>query len=1241
MYKSLDYLKEKYPFFLSKKDTSNFTRVKKVFNNRLQDISNDIFKVYLSGFLEKHILIWKVQEEPYNYDIYFHTALENIKNIQIIKKQIITSTQTVELDDGTLQELTSNEEIETEIYNETFNYEDNINKFEYLHSDTSESIIPLETYLFKVETWNEYTLVKGFPENDTFMDDEYDHDYSLDSFGVLYDVPRKNYKPVDPLYYPLTEPAYNNRLTEDDYHYMNRILYYINNLFSTPLPVLEIWKLFGLPLSDIKMINRERYIARMIDVTRHSTEDGYIWNWSPQRWEHKDRWCTGYDKELFFFANASNNTPISLQRFYFDFTVIDSLCRPQTNDAGVYYDVFNPHDDVNLLVESSEPFYILPFVNNVLVDIVLYSDKIWSLTPCPSEDTEDLIYIGDDGHYYLNNNTVDDFHFIFKCFRTIGELESEVQRANGQYLVFDDDWVSDEILISVRGCNTASWYVNSNSGDDNNTGTSKSDAFKSLDKALDLVEGEKNIISLADGKYNIQGTRSINVHTVILSCPGAVTTIYSPDNIFFSIVQDASLYLQNIGLKYNCCKAFLEDYHFINHNLSRTPLDVGVNIDDYSFQGGRPVSISPANCLTPTRLSLVLPDNVYYGESVMVSGVLCLRDSNSGLGGESLEVIIDGELVDTIVTDSDGSYSFDNVVFSDSDTHSILVRFNDTDSYNECSVSGTVKVEVSSVSLDVDYLSEAVLVDSLSESNSDYARVVQGYSLTDDEDSPVDRGSLELYEDNVLVETITAGEEFTYIPSGVGEFTYTVKYVPVIGFESVSSVFDCIVKYNPVSIGLSSGSLFMGDDTVIVTGDLVSLTGDTVTGEVSLTGDIESSLEVVDGSFSFNLGVLASGHYNININYSDTDSGLFGDSSFGFVLSVLNPYEIVYDDTQGNPDVLISDMGTGYLLDNAEYVIYPVNSFNDSDDKLVLLDSDDDTSLYTGENDIVIVDEDSDDVDLILTTNSETEDITGLLLETNDITAFYKHGDEFFARLTEDGNPLVDETVQFSMNGVNYNRRTDSDGYAKLNINHPVGEYYITSTYNDYVKINHVSIIPQYIIEAEDYIIDYPDTGLFTVRLIDNKTGEIVSGGTLKFNLEGNFSVIETDSEGYASLEISNLGLGEHIITIIYYEGNNELDTVYNTILVRDKYVLETHDLTKTYGDNTPFIIRLTDYDNNPLINKPVTFNLNGLNYTRETITDNTGYAKLNIFLPVGQWTITTTYETVTKNNIITIYEAN
>ena len=95
MYKSLETFLKKYPFFLDKRSDSNFTKTKRIFNNRVQDLNNDIFKVYLAGKLLKHVLVWKVQLDPYVYEMYFHASFDNIKSVRIIKNYTLESTHEV------------------------------------------------------------------------------------------------------------------------------------------------------------------------------------------------------------------------------------------------------------------------------------------------------------------------------------------------------------------------------------------------------------------------------------------------------------------------------------------------------------------------------------------------------------------------------------------------------------------------------------------------------------------------------------------------------------------------------------------------------------------------------------------------------------------------------------------------------------------------------------------------------------------------------------------------------------------------------------------------------------------------------------------------------------------------------------------------------------------------------------------------------------------------------------------
>lgn len=208
------------------------------------------------------------------------------------------------------------------IYSENFKYDDNVNSFDYSYNhdtrldnlqvivdefgeeisvESEENIIPQDDFLFEVETYEEYLIRKGFPENDSIQGNEFDHDESLDEIGVLNNCPRKEYVPTND--YQNTEPPYNDRLSEDDYHYMKRMLEYLMLIQEVPLPVAEIWKLYGV---EATMLNRERLLLKMFDpkyplyshfYDERKDDNGeyigegdrlYVDNWIPERNEHKD-----------------------------------------------------------------------------------------------------------------------------------------------------------------------------------------------------------------------------------------------------------------------------------------------------------------------------------------------------------------------------------------------------------------------------------------------------------------------------------------------------------------------------------------------------------------------------------------------------------------------------------------------------------------------------------------------------------------------------------------------------------------------------------------------------------------------------------------------------------------------------------------------------------------------------------------------------------------------------------------
>ena len=64
------------------------------------------------------------------------------------------------------------------------------------------------------------------------------------------------------------------------------------------------------------------------------------------------------------------------------------------------------------------------------------------------------------------------------------------------------------------------------------------------------------------------------------------------------------------------------------------------------------------------------------------------------------------------------------------------------------------------------------------------------------------------------------------------------------------------------------------------------------------------------------------------------------------------------------------------------------------------------------------------------------------IVENNDLEKFYRNASQYWVKVLDDnGNPAkANETVTFNINGVFYNRTTNSSGYVKLNINLQPGD---------------------------------------------------------------------------------------------------------------------------------------------------------------------------------------------------------
>ena len=247
---------------------------------------------------------------------------------------------------------------------------------------------------------------------------------------------------------------------------------------------------------------------------------------------------------------------------------------------------------------------------------------------------------------------------------------------------------------------------------------------------------------------------------------------------------------------------------------------------------------------------------------------------------------------------------------------------------------------------------------------------------------------------------------------------------------------------------------------------------------------------------------------------------------------------------------------------------------------------------------------------------------------SSDIVKYYKNGTQYHATILDyNGNKVTNTNVVMNINGVFYNKVTDSEGVVTLNINLPPKSYILTVTnpVTGENAANNIKVLSR-LVDNNDLVKYYKNDSRYSVKLLDEK-GSPLSGVYITFNINGVFYKRLTDSNGVASLAI-NLVPGDYIITA-EYDGSR----VSNNIKVLT--VIKTIDIVMHYGDGTAFKATILDGKGNPYPNQSVTFNINGVFYTRTS--NSTGVANLNINLPSGKYIITSSYNGLNAANTIEI----
>ena len=265
--------------------------------------------------------------------------------------------------------------------------------------------------------------------------------------------------------------------------------------------------------------------------------------------------------------------------------------------------------------------------------------------------------------------------------------------------------------------------------------------------------------------------------------------------------------------------------------------------------------------------------------------------------------------------------------------------------------------------------------------------------------------------------------------------------------------------------------------------------------------------------------------------------------------------------------------------------------------------------------------------------NSYSQDVNITVYPKSDVnivaenvTKYYGGPERFVANIYDsEGNPLVNKSVNITINGITYTRTSDDNGTVSMAIRLGSGTYDVTTQVDNTTLKSSITVLST--VTGSDITKYYKNATQYSVKVYNTNGTAVGKGEVVTFNINGRFYNRTTDENGIATLNI-NLPPGEYIITSDY-KGCK----VANNITVLP--ILNASDISMKYLDGTQFKVNLVDGQGKPYKNQFVRFNINGKFYDR--LTDSNGQAALNIRLPAGEYIITSSFNGANIANKITI----
>ena len=606
----------------------------------------------------------------------------------------------------------------------------------------------------------------------------------------------------------------------------------------------------------------------------------------------------------------------------------------------------------------------------------------------------------------------------------------------------------------------------------------------------------------------------------------------------------------------------------------------------------------------------VLVNDIVFGQNAIVNIVLP-EDVN-----DNVIFSVDDVEKTLVIVNGKANYAVKDL---DSGNHMIMVKYEGSDKYTSVNATKNIKVAKANASLnvivnDVDYGNVYVIDTVLTGVNN--AKLTENIFVT-------------INNKNYTVEVVNGKGTLLGDKLGAGVYNFSAIWD---GNDNYNLTADSgKFKINKINSTVSVGAddIRVGENVTVT----VSLASDT-TGNVIISVDNQVyNVAIENGSVVKTISDFKAGIYDVFVKYIGDDNYNSAQNTTKFTVLKISDYNMdvaVPEAKEGVNSTVVVDLpedATGTVTVEIDGENYTANVTKGTAKVNI-------PGLGVGEYNITtIYSGNAKYVSMTKKGNITVIPNVDVNLYVDDVVMIYHDGTRLVAKLTDyQGKPIVNASVYFTINGKTYAKTTDDNGAASIGLNLDSKVYTATVSYNEsevYSKISkNVTVTINPTIISEDLVKMYQNDTKFYVKFTDS-TGKALDNTTVKFNINGVFYTKKIGKDGVADLGIM-LRPGEYILTA--YNSVTGEEKGFNITV---KSLIVQSDLTKYYLNASKFQATIYDKNGSLAVGKNVTFNINGVFYTKTT--DSNGVVSLAINLRPGEYIITTMYEGLAVGNNIVV----